>query len=371
MSNPNFNNIPAELIALPNWVLWKRVERKGKTAKAPYTVNGTFAGVNKPHTWSTFEKAVEAYNSGKYGGIGFVFTDTPHVGIDLDKCIVSGKLSPFAKEVIKRLDSYTEFSPSSTGVHIIVKGKMPEGRRRNDKLGIEMYGYGSARYFTMTGEIYGKPKPIKHCQTSIEAIHADYISSVEVKEVESAESPLPTGQSALSDGEVITKAGQGKNGKTFQTLYGGDLSNHNNDASAADLALCNILAFYCRRDLEQMDRLFRQSGLMRPKWDEMRGNSTYGEMTLRKAAKECREVYSTQTLSHKQVLEAFSEDNLKFTSMAEIEREFAEYLFFPYVPKGKLTIIAGVSGSTKTWLCLYLATIISNGGQFIMIMKLT
>ena len=363
MGVPDVDNMPDELKTYPNWVLWKKVKRKGKASKAPYTANGALAGVNKPHTWTTFDKAVEAYQGGKYDGIGFVFTNTPYVGIDLDGVLEGGKLKPFAKEVIKRLGSYTELSPSSTGVHVIVKGKMPSGKRRNDGLGIEMYGESSPRYFAMTGKAYGKPKPIRHCQPDIEAIHSKYIAHVEA---EATESPLPDGQSDLSDDEAIAKAGQCKNGKAFKALYyEGDLSGHNGDASAADLALCNILAFYCRKDLGQMDRIFRQSGLMRDKWDSRRGGSTYGEMTLRKAAKECREVYGSQTPSREQVLEAFSDGNLKLTPMSEIERELAEYLFYPYVPKGKLTIMAGVSGSTKTWLCLYLATVISTGGQFI------
>ena len=120
MNSSKFNNIPADLKTFPNWIMWRRIERKGKTAKAPYTVNGTFAGVNNPNTWTTFEKAVEAFQSGKYDGIGFVFTDTPYVGIDIDKCVVDGELTPIAKDVIKRLNSYTEFSPSGNGLHIIV-----------------------------------------------------------------------------------------------------------------------------------------------------------------------------------------------------------------------------------------------------------
>ena len=58
------------------------------------------------------------------------------------------------------------------------------------------------------------------------------------------------------------------------------------------LLLCRILAFWCQRDFQQIDRLFRQSGLMRPKWDELHGKETYGNMTIQEAVKHCETVYT-------------------------------------------------------------------------------
>jgi putative DNA primase/helicase len=58
--------------------------------------------------------------------------------------------------------------------------------------------------------------------------------------------------------------------------------------SEADLALCDILAFYTQNSA-QIDRIFRRSGLLREKWDESRGESTYGGMTIQKALEDVLE----------------------------------------------------------------------------------
>jgi putative DNA primase/helicase len=88
---------------------------------------------------------------------------------------------------------------------------------------------------------------------------------------------------------MIEKSEQG--GKFKSLYYSGDLGPRK-DHSAADLALCNILAFWCGCDAALMDGIFRGSALMRSKWDEIRGNDTYGNRTLRKAIQECRQVYT-------------------------------------------------------------------------------
>jgi hypothetical protein len=85
-----------------------------------------------------------------------------------------------------------------------------------------------------------------------------------------------------SDDGVLEKAFAAKNGKKVKNLFDGDMSEYNGDESRADYGLCHKLAFWAA-DTAQIDRLFRRSGLMRPKWDERRGDKTYGEMTIEKA----------------------------------------------------------------------------------------
>ena len=75
------------------------------------------------------------------------------------------------------------------------------------------------------------------------------------------------------------------------------MQDHAASQSEADLSLCNMLAFWCRRDTERMDRIFRQSGLMREKWDRKQSGSTYGKITLRKAAESCQNIYTPKTES--------------------------------------------------------------------------
>jgi len=101
--------------------------------------------------------------------------------------------------------------------------------------------------------------------------------------------------SAHFDGDdeaLIARACAAKNGDRFSRLWAGDASPYGDDASAADQALCNLLAFWTGRDEDRMDRLFRRSGLFREKWDEKRGARTYGQMTIDKAVADCHDTYA-------------------------------------------------------------------------------
>jgi putative DNA primase/helicase len=76
-----------------------------------------------PETWTDFETAQAAVRRWRGDGAGFVFTRTdPFVGIDLDHVIENGRLTDWAKSIVHTLASYTEVSPSGTGLHIIVRG---------------------------------------------------------------------------------------------------------------------------------------------------------------------------------------------------------------------------------------------------------
>ena len=121
-------NIPHSLIVTPQWVVWRKVwdAERSKDKKVPYNPRTKReAKSNDPTTWAPFEEAVAAYERGGFDGIGFVFsTNDPVVGIDLDGCRdpETGLLKPWASDIVARLDSYTEASPSGTGVHVIAKG---------------------------------------------------------------------------------------------------------------------------------------------------------------------------------------------------------------------------------------------------------
>ena len=120
------DNIPEELRALPQWV-----GRRGKIPLNPATGEGAKAGI--PSTWGTLEQAVTGVNAGRFEGIGFEFaTGGGLVGIDLDHVANphTGEIQPWALEIVQRLDSYTEYSPSGTGLHIFVHGDIPEAGRK-------------------------------------------------------------------------------------------------------------------------------------------------------------------------------------------------------------------------------------------------
>jgi len=149
----NIEKIPQELKDHPQWVVWKWEERAGKATKPPYDPKtGKRASHNNPLTWGTFNDAVKALKRG-FDGIGFVFTeDDPFCGIDLDDCRdpVSGKIATWALKIIKEFDSYTEVSPSKTGLKIFLKGKLPSGGIKTKHVEV----YDRLRYFTVTGDRY-------------------------------------------------------------------------------------------------------------------------------------------------------------------------------------------------------------------------
>ena len=180
-----FENIPDELKAIPQWVMWKNMIKKGekKPSKVPFNPNtGKMAKVSDPNTWGTFDKVEEKYNTGKYSGVGIVLTETDNiVGPDFDNCLDEGKPKDWAVEPLTMINTYTEISPSETGIRQIAFGKKPGDVCKaivTDKTetmpkeeAIEFYGHG--RYLTITGNIWpGAPRTVNHDQSGIDALYA-------------------------------------------------------------------------------------------------------------------------------------------------------------------------------------------------------
>lgn len=269
--------IPQELKKLKQWVCWAG----DKLPKNPVT--GGNAMSNNPSTWSDYDTAVQAVKKFHFDGIGFMFAP-PYFGVDLDKCIDD---TDFVDEFVEGLRSYNEISKSGSGIHIICKGTLPEGNRRRGR--VEMYSEG--RYFIMTGNQYNaKYADIVDCTERIKVLHSKYLPDLTPQTIKDTQIV----RLEMSDTEIIDKARACKTGQVFQLLYSGAWHGLFNSQSEADLALCGQLAFWCQKDEVQIDRIFRSSGLMRPKWDEKRGVNTYGQMTISKAVSTCGEVYTPQ-----------------------------------------------------------------------------
>jgi putative DNA primase/helicase len=147
----NLECLPEELRQRHQWVVWKLEERGGKPTKVPYIAGGSGkASSTDSLTWRSFEEAVQALETGRYNGIGFVFSSgDPFAGVDLDDCRdpETGELEEWAAKIVEAFGSYAEVSQSGTGVHIIVKGKAPNKKRG------KVEAYSSERYFTMTGRV--------------------------------------------------------------------------------------------------------------------------------------------------------------------------------------------------------------------------
>ncbi|MEC3651394.1 phage/plasmid primase, P4 family [Bacillus subtilis] len=285
----DFKNIPQELKNAPQWILWRSEERNGKKTKVPYQIDGSMAQSSNKRTWSTFATIMKFFNEQEYDGIGFMFSkDDPFIGIDIDHCVNDGVLSPFAQEIIQTISSYTEYSPSGEGVHIIAKGKLPlrgpgTGRKNIDK-GLEVYRHG--RYFTFTGNSLDVG-PVQERSEEIKTIFDKYLTEREEAKSVSARSQSGSDMSNLSNKEIWERMFNSKNGKSIQDLFNGQLIN--GDHSSTDMALCNHLAFWTDKDASKMDSMFRESNLFREKWDRQHSadGATYGEMTIAAA------IYST------------------------------------------------------------------------------
>ena len=183
-------------------------------------------------------------------------------------------------------------SPSGTGVHVIVEGELPEGRSRSGD--VEMYE--TSRFFTVTGEhLDATPNTVDRRDDMIRDIHADYVQDTLADDVD-ADEAAPAGTDVenvdLNDTELIERARAAENGDRFDALWRGQTSGYDSH-SEADMALCMHLAFWTGGDAVRMDSLFRQSGLMREKWDEVHcaDGSTYGEKTIERAIANTSEFY--------------------------------------------------------------------------------
>lgn len=284
--------VPEEMKALPNWVCYKAVpdpkSHSGVSKKPVNPFTGELAKPNDKNTWSDYKTALSA--SVHFAGLGFMFGESPFFGVDLDD--MTDELKDFEKggeggrigEFINALGSYTEYSQSGHGIHIICRGSLPDGARH--KGSIEMYETG--RFFVVTGKVCGDFTQIKDCTETIKPLHKKYLNGGR-KEASPRREKTPND---MTVDEIISAAVNAKNGSKFSKLLSGDISDYGS-ASEADMAFCNLLAFWTGCDVSKMDDIFRQSGLMREKWDEKRGASSYGERTITKAIEACTETYSS------------------------------------------------------------------------------
>jgi len=157
--NIRLGNIPAELKTLDQWVCWKPIQREGKTTKLPYNPKtGKQADSTAPSTWGTIQEALIATERYGFPGIGFVFSkDDPYCGIDFDKCFdpKTGELEAWAQRYVDLFRSYTEITPSGAGLHIVLKGQLPErpGKKGTGRRKGKFEAYDRARFFTFTGNL--------------------------------------------------------------------------------------------------------------------------------------------------------------------------------------------------------------------------
>jgi hypothetical protein len=288
-------SVPVDLRARAQWVVWKVEGRHGRPTKVPYVPlgSGARASAVDPSSWRSFEQANAAFDEGHFEGLGYVLdTKDPFAGVDLDHCIdaQSGDVLDWASEIALDLNSYTEVTPSGAGLHIFVRGKLPNevlGRKKGD---VEMYC--GKRFLTVTGRhVPGTPQTIEVRDASLALLYARYFSQAGQIGTNGRDFPQQVPGYELSDDEIIEIASRAANGSKFLDLWRGSWESHTPSRSEADAALLGILAFYSQEP-SQLDRLMCQSGMARSKWLQ---RPDYRERTIRFVLSHMSEHYSPAT----------------------------------------------------------------------------
>jgi len=315
MAAPNFDAIPEELKALPQWVLWRTITRAGKLTKIPFDFKGREGDSADPTRWESYPRVVDAYNNnrGKFDGIGFTFDVLdPYAGVDLDNCInEDGSLQPRAKAILGKLNSYSEISPSGKGVKVFLKAKLPVRIRKGDgkyqqgfeskKPDLEIEIYYGYRFFTLTGNrLTDYSATIEDSNEELTEIFKEIFKSRNYFDGDGEPEPqhaggkgagepvatTTTAPPTLSDEQIIALTAGARNADKFLRLMGGDTSGYKSE-SEADGALAAILAFYSR-DQEQILRIIKRSKLNDEKWDR----KGYQDTTIGGALELVKETYS-------------------------------------------------------------------------------
>lgn len=288
----NFENIPTYLKEHASWCNFRYDRCKGNMTKLPYNpATGYKAYVNKPETFSDFDTAVLSLKD--QDGLG-IRVDGITIEIDIDHCIKAGKLTTQAVDIISHFkNTYIERSPSVTGLRIILiafDGYTYDKNTYHIKKGnVEVYVAGATnRFVTITGDVYLK----NEITENMEALQWLLDKYMKCKTPEKSSAELQEHrESYLTDEGVLVKAMASKQGEKFRKLWNGDISDYPFN-SEADLGLISIISFYCNGNRAQVDRLYRQSALVRSKWDEVHGNKTSGEMTIDAALSGMQNFYS-------------------------------------------------------------------------------
>lgn len=266
------------------WVVWRLEHRSGKWTKPPLMLTGNPASSTDPGTWCHYDAAAAAAQG--FDGIGFVLTaEDPFVAIDLDHCIDrDGALDPESQAIVREIDSYSERSPSGTGVRILARGRKPGSRSRVGS--VEVYDH--ARFVTVTGaHLAGTPTSILDRSDDLAALYARLWpcgSPGEIPAVPPADG-LPSLEERVMLIELLDLDPE------LRALHTGRWVRRRSrwwSQSEADASYCyKLLAMGCTPD--QVQRLFRSSALYRDKTDSRRPGGTYISRTIANMQAQLRE----------------------------------------------------------------------------------
>lgn len=282
-NNVNAEQIPDELKSLQQWVCWQLEETDRGITKVPKVAwsRRANASTTNSKTWAPLNTALDHFNQGHHNGVGFVFTEhDPYCGIDLDKCREpeSGKIEPWAVDILKTLNSYSEVSQSGKGIHIIIKAKLPGKGTKKHLPGttheVEIYDRG--RFFITTGDqLEEYPADVRERQDEVVELYHSLQSNATDKPTE--KKTIQQVSPVLSDDNIIKIASEARNGQKFNDLMAGNWEPHypGGSESEADGGLAALIGFYTQ-DFDQILRIIERSQL----WDDKWKRKDYQESTI-------------------------------------------------------------------------------------------
>jgi AAA domain len=366
----NPGKIPTDLKALRRWAPWKAIwnEERGKWDKVPYRPEGYGLSSMQPDRWVSFEEAVRAFDTGagKYSGVGLVLTGmTDVVGIDLDRCITDGQIAPWAQEIIDSVDSYTELSPSGTGLRILARGSIPEDVQDNT-VGIEVYNGHKGRFLTVTGDVlrdhpvrtphpdiltalYTQYRKVRTSAKVISLVMPELIHELALPDVQDMDIP-PTAKEFLTNGPGSTDDRSALLHATGVQLYSAGYS----DSMVFSILANNDHAFEIALSHRQQDGDRAMTYL----WVEHCQKAKPKAITKDSILADFDDLTSDP-----EVVEAKkAEDRFKLETTEEfIVRRKASWIIKNVIPNANLGVIYGASGSGKSFFAFEMAAAIARG----------
>jgi putative DNA primase/helicase len=281
------------------WVLWRYETVGDRDTKVPYQANGLHARSNDSQTWTTWLE-LQPFVS-QYSGVG-IMLGNPLGGADLDHCVEDGKIAPWAQDIITRMSSYTEISPSGTGIRILVVGSHGHDRgrkvkRRETEEAAEVYD--NVRFLTFTGNhVAGTPADV--CERGAELAWL----WEQIDQDKCPPNPVEGIRIKVSRAD-------------FDKLNAGDWSAYGSQSDAVP-AFVYLLCKRYESD-EDVDRAFRESGMFSDKWEDGKWDRL-GPAEIKRARYFIEQSAPLPRMTHGGLAEAFLRDNRDYLYVYDTEQ---------------------------------------------------
>lgn len=373
MQQDAIDSIPDDLKRIPRWVVYRLRSKRGsgtKLDKIPYQCDGTPAKTNDPETWADFDRCIGCVAGLDDGGVGFVFDSDQDdvVGVDLDDCVdEDGMLESWAIEVCQAFRSYTELSPSGRGIHLFVRGNLPNCSRKRGK--VEMYGKG--RFFTVTGRRIGWATGVERNQAAIDWLAREYLDAAKV-DPQQAKIKRQKPQRLHGDDREVARI--------LSPLLGQARADEYHEWIRVGLAMKSIGEdMFLEWDQFSQRSAKYDAEVVRKKWASMkprRATTAWLVAMAREDAGVDRVAEGLGSVVEPERARRIAElpaDHLgdedgelaiSAIELSEVVPGRVEWLWQPYIPRGMVSMLIGHPGVGKSTMLLDLASRASNGGKW-------